>query len=450
MLRESMPEVKMPLPGPKAREIIERRERAIPRQIKCVYPLVIRRGEGAMVEDVDGNIFLDWVSGVSVLNVGYNHPDVVAAVQEQSQKFFHSMMGVTTHEPYIALAEAMNRICTVRGNPRRTMFINSGAEAVENAVKIARSYTKRPNIVVFSGAFHGRTLLAMAMTAKKSYSIGTGPFPDGVIRGEYPYLYRAPETVSHNDATAYYIERLRNFFKESVAPETVAAVVFEPVQGEGGFVDAPFEWVKVLRALCDEYGILLISDEIQTGFARSGKMFVANYWKEFGGEPDIIVTAKSIGGGIPLSAVTARDEIFDGVRAGILGGTFGGNALACAAGLKVIEIIERENLCARSLEIAHRCRSAFLSWKQKYEQIGDVRGIGCMMGIEFVKDKKSKEPAPQLVEEIIQQAAANGLIIENAGAHSNVIRFLTPLVITDAQIEAGLEIYEAAIAKCCH
>lgn len=448
MLRESLPKIITPLPGPKAKAIIARRAEAIPGSIKCVYPCVIKRGEGAMIEDVDGNIFLDWVGGVGVLNVGYSHPELIEAVKEQSEKYFHGMMNIMTHEGYVKLAEKMNEIVPVKGDKKKTMFVNSGAEADENAVKIAKSYTKRPNIIVFSGAFHGRTLLASVMTSKKAYSAGIGPYPDGVYRAEFPYLYRAPKGYTEEEAIAYYIEKLERVFEEASPAEYVAGIVVEPVQGEGGFVPAPIEWVKAVRKLCDEKGILLIADEVQTGFARSGKMFVSNYWQEADCAPDIIATAKSIAGGIPLSAVTARAEIFDGIKDGIIGGTFGGNALACASALKVIEIIERDNLCARALEIAAKCRTAFEAWKAKYEVIGDVRGIGCMMGIEFVEDKKSKKPNVKLVSAIVTEAAANGLIIESAGIYSNVIRFLSPLVVTDAQLDSGLRIFEAAIKTC--
>lgn len=448
MLREALPKINTPLPGPKASAILERREAAIPGAIKCVYPCVISRGEGAMLEDVDGNIFLDWVGGVGVLNIGYSHPEVIAAVKTQSEKYFHAMMNIVTHEGYIQLAEKMNRIVPVKDKKRKTMFVNSGAEALENAVKIARSYTGRPNIIVFSGAFHGRTLLASAMTAKKAYSSGIGPFPDGICRAEFPYLYRRPEGYTEEAAIGYYVEKLEKVFEEAAPAEYVAAVVVEPVQGEGGFIPAPLEWVKAVRRICDEKGILLVADEVQTGFARSGRMFVSNYWEEAGCAPDIIATAKSIAGGIPLSAVTAGAEIFDGVKNGIIGGTFGGNALACASALKVIEIMERENLCARSMEIAKKCMDEFKRWKEKYEEVGDVRGIGCMMGIEFVTDKKSKTPNTRLASDIIAHSAQNGLIVENSGAHSNVIRFLCPLVVTDAQLDCGLKILESAIELC--
>jgi 4-aminobutyrate aminotransferase/(S)-3-amino-2-methylpropionate transaminase len=448
MLKDALPKTNMPLPGPKAGAIIERRSEAIPGAIKCGYPCVISRGEGAMLEDVDGNIFLDWVGGVGVLNIGYSHPEVVAAVKTQSEKFFHAMMNIVTHEGYIELAEKMNQIVPVKSKKRKTMFANSGAEAVENAVKIAKSCTGRPNIIVFSGAFHGRTLLASTMTAKKAYSSGIGPFPDGIYRAEFPYMYRGPKGYTEEEAIGYYVEKLQKVFEEASPAEYVAAVIVEPVQGEGGFLPAPLEWVKAVRKICDTNGILLVADEVQTGFARSGRMFVSNYWEEAGCAPDIIATAKSIGGGIPLSAITAGAEIFDGVKNGIIGGTFGGNALACAAALKVIEIIERDNLCARSMEIAKKCSGEFGQWKDKYEEIGDVRGIGCMIGIEFVTDKKSKAPNTQLVSDIVAFSAQHGLIVESAGAYSNVIRFLCPLVVTDAQLDCGLKILQSAIESC--
>ncbi len=448
MLRDALPEIKTPLPGPKAEAVLKRREEAVPGAIKSVYPCVISRGEGAMLEDLDGNRFLDWVGGVGVLNIGYSHPEIVEAVKDQSEKYFHGMMNIVTHEGYIALAEKMNEIVPLKSEKRKTMFANSGAEAIENAVKIAKSYTGRPNIIVFSGAFHGRTLLAATMTAKKAYAFGLGPFPDGIYRAEFPYLYRKPEGLSDSAAVDYYMEKLQKVFEEASPAEFVAGIVVEPVQGEGGFVPAPMEWVKALRKICDEKGILLIADEVQTGFGRSGRMFVSNYWKDAGCAPDILASAKSIAGGLPLSAITASAEIFDGVKGGIIGGTFGGNALACASALKVIEIMEREDLCSRSIEISDICRSRFELWKEKFEEVGDVRGIGCMMGIEFVTDKQSKQPDTVLVRKLVDYCIHHGLIVESAGAYSNVIRFLCPLVVTDAQLESGLSILESAIESC--
>lgn len=448
MLKDSLPNIITPLPGPKASLVLANRKEEVPDAIKSVYPCVISRGEGAMLEDVDGNLFLDWVGGVGVLNIGYSHPELVEAVKAQSEKYFHAMMNIVTHEGYIELAKKMNEIVPVKSSKRKTMFANSGAEAIENAVKVAKSYTGRPNIIVFSGAFHGRTLLSATMTAKKAYAVGLGPFPDGIYRAEFPYLYRGPEFGSENDAIAYYTVKLEKVFDEASPADYVAAIVMEPVQGEGGFIPAPIEWVKAVRKICDEKGILLIADEVQTGFARSGKMFVSNYWAEAGCPPDILASAKSIAGGAPLSAITASSEIFDGVKNGIIGGTYGGNALACASALKVIEIIEKDHLCDRSLAIAKRVTEEFNSWLDQYEEIGEVRGIGCMLGIEFVTDKKSKNPNAKLVSDIVQYCVNHGLIIESAGAYSNVIRFLCPLVVTDAQLEKGLEILQAGIVAC--
>ncbi len=448
MLKDALPVINTDvLPGPKAKAILERRKEAIPGAIRCNYPCVIKRGEGAMLEDVDGNLFLDWVGGVGVLNVGYSHPELIDAVKNQADNYFHAMMNIVTHEGYISLAEKMNEIVPVKGEVKKTMFVNSGAEADENAVKIAKAYTGRPNIIVFSGAFHGRTTLTMTMTAKKAYAKGMGPFPDGVYRAEFPYLYRKPKGYTDEEAVSYYIGRLNSVFEELSPPEYVAAVVVEPVQGEGGFVPAPLSWVKAVRKICDEKGILLIADEVQCGFGRSGKLFVSNYWAEAGCPPDIITTAKSIAGGVPLSAVTARAEIMDSVIPGTIGGTYSGNALACASALQVIEIIERDKLCERALRISEKCIEKFAGWKEKYPVIGDVRGIGVMLGIEFIKDRDTKAPNKELVGELVQECVRHGLIIESAGTYDNVIRFLSPLVITDAQLEAGFDILENAIKK---
>lgn len=448
MLKEELPKIiTETVPGPKAKEILERRKEAIPSAIGNPYPCVIKKGAGAVFEDVDGNIFLDWVGGVGVLNVGYSNPEIVEEVQKQAENYFHAMMNIVTHEGYIALAEKLNDIVPVRGTKKKTFFANSGAEADENAVKLAKAFTGRPNIIVFTGAFHGRTALTMAMTSKKSYAVGMGPFPDGIIRAEFPNMYRKPEGMSDEEAVAYYIKKLEDVFDYGSPAEYVAAIVVEPIQGEGGFLPAPIEWVKAVRAICDRYGIMLIADEVQCGFCRSGKMFASQYWKEAGCEPDILATAKSIAAGVPLSAIVAREEIAEAVKPGVIGGTYCGNALATAASLKTIEIMEREKLADRALELGKKCTERFLSWK-KYGVIGDVRGVGAMMGIEFVKDEKTKEPYPELVAAIVQEAAGNGLVLESAGTYSNVIRMLCPLVVTNEQMEAGFEILENAIKTC--
>lgn len=447
-LGEALPEIITDtVPGPKSKALIDRREKATVGAVRCGYPVAIARGEGAMVEDLDGNHFVDWVGGVGVLNVGYSQPEIIDAVKEQSEKYFHGMFNIVTHEGYVALAEKLNQIVPVRGDVKKTFLANSGAEADENAVKIAKSYTGRPNIIVFSGAFHGRTLMTMTMTSKKAYAVGMGPFPDGIYRAEFPYSYRAPEGMSESQKMEYYLQSIDKVFEECAQPETIAAVVVEPLQGEGGFIPAPIEWVKAVRKICDDYGILLVADEVQTGFCRTGKMFASQYWKEAGCAPDILSTAKSIAAGMPLSAVVASAEIMDKVTPGIIGGTYCGNAVSCAAALKTIEIMEREKLADRAMEIGKKVTDTYNSWKEKYKVIGDVRGLGAMIGLEFVKDPKTKEPNPELVAKVIQTAAANGLIIENAGLYGNVIRFLAPLVITDEQLQAGLDILEKAIVE---
>ena len=449
MLKNELPKIiTSSLPGPKSAAVIARREKAIPSAIHCGYPVCMKQAEGAVIEDLDGNYFLDWIGGVGVLNIGHCHPEVVEAVQQQASKYFHGMFNVVTHEGYVALAEKLNAIAPVRGGKERSYFTNSGAEADENAVKLAKAFTKRPNIIVFSGAFHGRTLLTMSMTAKKAYAQGMGPFPDGVYRAEFPYTYRRPAGMPLEAAIDYYIGKLKEVFENCSPAKYIAAMVVEPLQGEGGFIPAPIEWIRAVRQICDENGILLIADEVQSGFCRTGRMFASDYWKEAGIEPDIIATAKSIAGGVPLSAIIARDEIMESVPGGVIGGTFGGNALACAASLKVIEIMERDHLAERSCEIGQMVMARYTEWLDRYDVVGDIRGLGGMIGIEFVTDKKSKAPAARLTAAIISEAAQNGLLVEGAGIHGNVIRFLAPLVITNAQLKAGLDILEAAIVKC--
>jgi 4-aminobutyrate aminotransferase/(S)-3-amino-2-methylpropionate transaminase len=447
MLREALPYIKTGLPGPRAKALIDRRALAVPGAIRCAYPLVISRGEGAMFEDVDGNIFLDWVGGVGVLNIGYCQSEVVQALRDQAGRYSHGMANIVTHEGYVALAEKLNAIVPVKEAKRRTMFVNSGAEALENTVKIARGASGRPNIIVFSGAFHGRTLLTGTMTSKKAYYHGMGPLPDGVYRAEFPYLYRAPPGMDEAGALGYYLKKLDAVFEEASPPEDVAAIVVEPVQGEGGFIPAPKEWVRALRALCDRHGIFLAADEVQTGFGRSGRMFVSDYWTEWGAPPDIIALAKSIAGGVPLGAVTAGESIYAAVKPGTIGGTFGGNALACAAALKVIEVMERDRLPERAGKIARRCLETFRSWQTEIPAIGDVRGIGAMMGLELIREEKpaEKEPWPELVTVVTAEAVNRGLVIESAGTHGNVIRFLCPLVVSDAQLERGLGILKESI-----
>lgn len=449
MLGTDLPEIiTKTLPGPKAQAVIDRRNKAVPSAIRCAYPVVIERGEGAVIEDVDGNKFLDWIGGVGVLNIGFSHPEVVEAVKEQAGKYFHGMFNVVTHEGYVALAEKLGEIAPVKGSHRKVFFANSGAEADENAVKVAKGYTGRPNIIVFSGAFHGRTYLTMSMTSKKAYASGMGPLANGVFRAKFPYYYRNPKGMQEEAALSYYMDSIKAVFEECAAADTIAAIVVEPLQGEGGFIPAPIEWVKAVRKVCDDNGILLIADEVQSGFCRTGRMFASMYWQEAGVEPDIIATAKSIAAGVPLSAIIARDEIMEKVAPGTIGGTYCGNPLACAAALKVIEIMEREHLAERSLEIGKKVTARYRKMQDKYPVIGDVRGLGGMVGIEFVKDAVTKEPYPEFVSALVAETAGHGLLVESAGTYNNVIRFLAPLVITDQQLECGLDIFEQCVKIC--
>lgn len=449
MLRTDLPKIiTETLPGPKAQAIIDRREAAVPSAIRCSYPVVIERGEGAMIEDVDGNKFLDWIGGVGVLNIGFSQPEVVEAVKEQADKYFHGMFNVVTHEGYVALAEKLGSIAPVKGDKKKVFFANSGAEADENAVKVAKGYTGRSNIIVFSGAFHGRTYYTMTMTSKKAYAAGMGPLADGVFRAQFPYYYRNPEGLPEEKEVEYYIDSIKAVFEQCAAADTIAAIVVEPLQGEGGFIPAPIEWIKAVRKICDDNGILLIADEVQSGFCRTGRMFASEYWKEVGVEPDIIATAKSIAAGVPLSAIIASAEVMEGVAPGTIGGTYCGNPLACAASLKTIEIMERDHLADRSVEIGKKVTARYKEIQKKYPVVGDVRGLGGMIGIEFVKDPETKEPDAALTADIIQTCAKNGLLVEGAGTYNNVIRFLAPLVITEEQLEAGLDIFEAAVKEC--
>ncbi len=448
MLRNQLPKIVTALPGPLSKAVIDKREEVLPAGIGCSAPGVIKRGEGAMFEDLDGNIFMDWVGGIGVLNIGHCHPEVVKAAQEQLEKYFHVQINVVHYKEYVELSEKVSSIVPVRGDKKKTMFVNSGSEALENAVKFARRFTGRKEIVTFTNGFHGRTYFTLAMTSKvENYKTGIGPFPGGVTKLEFPYIYRRPHGLTEEQGMAYYIEKLNIFFKEHVEAESIAAIFVEPVIGEGGFVALPFEYVKALRKVCDDNGILLVADEVQCGYCRTGKMFASNYWAEFDCAPDILTSAKSIAAGLPLSAVTARAEIMDACQPGEVGGTYGGNPVAAAASLKVLEIMERDNLAGRAMEINEIVMKRFNEWKEKYEMVGDVRGLGAMLAIEFVQDKESKKPAKEENRAIIDECAKNGLILQEASVRGNCIRFLMPLVLTNEQLNTGLDILQNAMDK---
>jgi len=438
------PKIKTEIPGPKAKALLQLKEKYVPKGIFNTVPTFIKRGEGAVIEDIDGNILLDFAGGIGVLNIGHSHPEVVEGVKEKAEKFFHSSINVVLYESYIQLAK---KLCEITpGNfKKKTMFVNSGAEAVENAIKIARKYTKKTDIISFEGAFHGRTLLTMSLTSKvKPYSFGFGPFAPGIHKIPFAYCYRCSYGLERSSCSLRCVERLNEIFSSVISAEDVAAVILEPIQGEGGFILPPDEFVNRLKEICEKNNILLIADEIQTGFCRTGKMFASEYWEV---APDIITTAKSIAGGLPLSAITAREEIIEASHNGGIGGTFCGNPLACAAGLKVIEIMERDNFARKAQRIGEIIQPRFNTMKEKYSMIGNVRGRGVMMAFELVKDRKNKEPANEEAKAVIKEVYKNGLILLSAGLYSNVIRILVPLVVTEEQLNAGLDIIENAVKK---
>ena len=448
-LSKALPEiVTEQVPGPKSKELLDCRNAAIP-QALCgnTYPICIKQGAGAMFEDLDGNKILDWVGGVGVLNIGYSNQEVIDAVKAQADKYFHTIFNVYVHDGYVALAERLNKIMPCKGDTMKTYFANSGAECDENAIKIAKAYTKRNGVICFTGAFHGRTNLTMALTAKKTYAVGMGPFPSSIYRAPYPYLYRAPKGYTEEEAIQYYIDELNKIFDEGAPANEIACMLVEPLQGEGGFIPAPIAWVKAIRKICDENGILLIADEVQCGNCRTGKYFASEYWAEAGAAPDIVSTAKSLGGGLPISAITARAEVMDAAPAGTIGGTFCGNPLACASALAVMDIMQRDDYAAKARHIGDVVMNRYNALKDKYDVIGDVRGLGAMIGIEFVTDRETKEPATKLVADIVRNAMQKGLLLESCGFASNTIRFLAPLTMTDEQMEKGLEIFEEAIKE---
>ncbi|PGT18540.1 4-aminobutyrate--2-oxoglutarate transaminase [Bacillus cereus] len=422
----------------------ERRKNAVPEGPYNITELYVQSAKGAIITDVDGNELIDFAGGIGMQNVGHCHPKVVKAIQDQVESSIHSCFHVAPYESYIALAERLNEL-TPGDFKKKTMFANSGAEAVENAVKIARKATGRSAIVSFERAYHGRTLLTMSLTSKvKPYKHGFGPFASEVYKLPYPYYYRAEEGLTPEEVDAQILAYFERFMLEEVASDNIAAIILEPLQGEGGFIVPTTTFMQGVRNICDKYGIIMIADEIQTGFARTGSLFAMDH---FGVAPDLMTFSKSIAAGMPLSAVTGRADLMDAPGPGQLGGTFSGSPAACAAALAVLDIIEEENLVGRAVEIGARMMEVFNSWKEKYELVGDVRGLGAMTAIELVKDKETKEPAAEEVKAIMKETHNKGVITISAGIYSNVLRFLPPLVITDEQLEEGLTILEAAIAK---
>jgi 4-aminobutyrate aminotransferase/(S)-3-amino-2-methylpropionate transaminase len=433
-------QIRTEIPGPRSRALMSRREAAIPRGPANAIPVFAARAEGALIEDVDGNRFLDFAGGIGCLNIGHRSPRVVAAIGEQLLKHLHLCFAVTPYESYVALAEKLNALAP--GNfAKKTILLNSGAEAIENSIKIARAYTKRPAVICFEDAFHGRTLLAMSLTSKTHpYKAGFEPFASDIYRIPFAYTYRGATGATAETFAGY----LEDAFKRSVAAESVAAVIAEPVLGEGGFIIPPRDYFKLVQDICRKRGILFIADEVQSGFARTGKWFASEH---FGIEPDLITMAKSLGGGMPIAAVTGRAEIMDAPGVGALGGTYCGHPLSCAAALAAIETIERDGLLARSTAIGKHFEQRARAWQKKWPLIGEVRGLGGMCAVELVRNALTREPADSETKEIAKYCYEHGLITITAGTFNNVMRILVPLVVSEEQFDEGLGVIEAALAR---
>ncbi|MCL5774222.1 MAG: 4-aminobutyrate--2-oxoglutarate transaminase [Firmicutes bacterium] len=434
--------VKAKIPGENSLKIARERDQYVPRGIFNVSPVFINEAKGAMLTDVDGNTYIDFAGGLGVMNVGHSHPKIVEAIVNQAKKYTHFCFHVNMYEPYVELAKILSNLAP--GDfPKKTMLANSGAEAVENAVKIARHHTKRKAVICFEYGFHGRTLLTMSLTSKiRPYKLGFGPMAPEVYRMPYPYCYRCSFCLKYPECGLYCAEYIKTIFNTHIDPEEIAAIIIEPIAGEGGFIVPPDEYFPALKNIIKNTGILFVSDEVQSGFGRAGKFFAIENWNIV---PDIITTAKSLAAGMPLSAVTGRSEVMDSPQTGGLGGTYGGNPLACAAALKVIEVIKEENLLKNSVSLGKKITGRFKEMQEKYEIIGDVRGKGSMVAIELVKDRKTKEPAKDEAAKVISESWKRGLILIKAGVYDNVIRILAPLVIKDNEVEEGLDILESVI-----
>ncbi|MBU1049358.1 aspartate aminotransferase family protein [Candidatus Bipolaricaulota bacterium] len=431
MIDRQFTRIQTALPGPKSADVFALKETYVASPLETYAPFIVKQAQGAIIEDLDGNRFLDFSGGWGCLAVGQRHERVVAALREQIDHYLHTDFTAVPYAPFIELAQKLCEHTAIDG-PKKAAFFNSGAEAVENAVKIARAYTKRKAVLVFENAFHGRTLLAMTMTHKaKPYKYGFGPFASDVYRLPYPYEYR--KSITADD-----IERS---LLSLVDPSEVAVMVVEPVIGEGGFLVPPAWFLPAMRKLADKYGFVLAVDEVQSGVGRTGKFFA---YEHFDMQPDLICVAKSLASGLPLSGVVGKAKIMDAPIASAIGGTYAGNPLACRAALEVIRTLDEEDLMAQATRVGHRIKSHFQRLAEKYDVIGDVRGLGAMVGMELVTDRVTKEPAKELTGKIARAAMHNGAIFPTAGLQGNVLRVLVSFVITDEQIDEGMNILEEA------
>ena len=433
------------VPGPRSLALVARREAATPRGAAKLTPLAIERAEGAVLVDADGNRLLDLAGGIGALAVGHCPPAVVAALQEQAARLIHACAIVASYEPYVGVAERLNALAP-GSFAKKTVLTNTGAEAVEAAVGLARAHTRRQGVVVFEGAYHGRSNLTLAMTSKFAlFKRGLGPFAPEVYRFPFPSLYRRPARVSEEEWVEWHVARLDEGFVAIVDPEHVAAVVVEPVQGEGGFVPAPAAWLRRLRELCDAHGIVLVADEVQSGMGRTGRLFAIEH---SGVVPDLLVIAKSLAAGMPLGAVTGRAEILDAAHPGGLGGTYSGNPLACAAALAALDAIARPAFLARAREVGVRLRARLEKIQAQHpELVGDVRGLGPMLAIELVADPRTREPAPDATLAVNAATLRRGVVTIRAGLHSNCVRFLPPLEIRDAQLDEAMDAVADAVRE---
>jgi len=430
------------IPGPKSRELLARRQEFVARGVSSSMNVFAAKADGAIIEDVDGNRYIDFAGGIGAMNIGHARPEVTKAIAEQAARFTHTCFSVMMYEPYVALAERIVQLAP--GDfAKKALFLNSGAEAVENAVKIARYATGRPAIITFDNGYHGRTLMTMTMTAKvKPYKYRFGPYATEVYRAPFPYPYRM--NMTPQDASAYCIQELERMFVGEVAPDQVAAIVVEPVQGEGGFMVAPPGFLRALKAICEKHGILFVADEIQSGFCRTGQMFAVEHDQV---APELMIIAKSMGAGMPISGVVGRADIMDAPPPGTLGGTYSGNPVACAAALAVLDLYEKEDLAARSRDVGQAVIKRFVKLQEKYSLVGDVRGLGGMVAMELVKDRATKEPDSQAASDILATAHKRGLVLIKAGMYDNVLRVLVPLCVTDEQLQQGLDIFEDAFTS---
>ncbi|MBT8199478.1 MAG: 4-aminobutyrate--2-oxoglutarate transaminase [Acidimicrobiia bacterium] len=432
------------IPGPKSLALVARREAATGQGAAKLTQLAIARAHGAVVTDVDGNTLIDLAGGIGVLATGHTPDSVVTALKSQAEELVHMCAIVASYESYVAVAEKLNEI--MPGDiPKKTVLMNTGAEAVETAVKVSRAHTGRQGVVVFDGAYHGRTNMTMAMTSKFNlFKHGFGPFSPEIYRFAFPNVYRRPDAMTEVEFVDWHIENLDHSFMAIVEPSHVACVVVEPVQGEGGFIPAPSRWLQKLRSLCDEHGIVLIADEIQSGFGRTGKLFAIEHT---GVVPDLVTTAKSLAAGMPLSAVTGRADIIDAAHPGGLGGTYSGNPLACVAALAAIDQINRPEFLDRAAEIGRRLRTRLEKIQSNHPSVvGDVRGVGSMLAMELVQDPDTKEPSMEAAAAITAETTRRGVITIRAGLYSNCVRFLPPLVISNAELDEALDVVEASVA----